>query len=411
MRIWQTGAEWQNPIEYGDQSGNGHITTDTAKTFGSSASYKISANDTSWTQKYGYHAIPSSNKLFYKADMNISALTASTSTNLVRINPITLIASVYIVEVMIFYRDGKFTCYAEYSNGSSESQYVDLDINFDEWFRFECMLDSTSASGVFELRINGETVISTTDPLLGSRSVSHVWNGVNANYNGSLRTATLNIDNIAVNDDDGSVNNSWVGEEYIVMALPDGAGDSNPSAGTYASINEVPATTTASSPANRIEINNTSDYGWFALDTAGLDGTEHEINAISVPALLREDVFGTSSYNIGIKSASGGREYYANDLYYPDLSYSAIGGMDAGNAVVRLSPDGITSGRALLISNTDPTTNSKWKVSGPNSLANAQIGVRKVSGAPNIWVTGMVAMVAYTPKESIETHGMLIMFW
>lgn len=416
MRIFQTGAEMQVVDELNDISAGGFINPSTTHSLESAASYRMQYNESGFVQNFGYVPISGSQtNVYYKADVYVDALTPTTNTSTARtfFYPIRFYSSNYVASVGLYNSAGTLHCFVQYGTSSTLTHDVTLTgVGLDEWLRVEAHFDSTPADGseIFEVKINGETIISDTNLTLSGKTMAYAFYHITNNTSGTT-TADVYMDNISINNASGDVNNSWVGEEYIVCALPSAAGDSNPTSGTYASINEMPATKTATNSTNYIAIDNTSDHAWFKVATPDINNVEHEINAVSVPAFVREDSAGTSWYNVGIKSMSSGREYYANGLYYPDLSYMMIGGFDAGNQIVRYSPSGTTAGVVIPISNTDPTTNAKWKVTGTNSLANAQIGARKTDSGPNIWITWMGAMVAYSPKPPTTARGMLIMFW
>lgn len=424
-RIYQSGAE--AGLRAAETSGAGTgINVSTTQTFGAGTySYVIGSPnvsgqiDTGVGYSMAFPNTTSINNYYFKSDVYIDNI--ADQGNDLSFFPFFAQATTDQAVVLIYNSGGTLYAVVQYNSnniywydaGYSHSSVVPLGVGFDTWFRLEIHFDSSGAAGThsLEIKVDGVSILNDT----GLTFTSTTTSGINAgasNLSGSDDQAmVVYMDNIAVNSSSGSINNSWVGEEYIVRAMPDGAGDSNPTAGTYASINEIPATTTASSSANRIEIDNTSDYGWFTISNPGLNNTDHQINAVSVPFLVRENSAGTSSYNTGIKSESAGREYYANGLYYPDLSYVAIGGLDAGDTTVRTSPNGTINYEGLLISQTDPTTNTRWKATGTNSIDNAQIGIRKVSGTPNIWATWAGAMIAYSPATPQTNRGMLIMFW
>lgn len=432
-RLWHSGAE-AGISDIGmlsNSNGSTHITSSFHTGGGSNYAFRLGPTTEGGLIDHSKRLsiiLPTSfvaNKptLYYKSDVYIDAL-ADQGTGLVFV-PLRLYSGVaginYPANLMIYNSGGTLRAVVQYNSGTdnydagaAHSADVPLGVGFDEWFRLEVLFDSSPDDGseVYEVRVNGSTIISDTDLTYTRKSAeTQVTMSILNNSGVNDQPALVYIDNLSFNDSSGLHNNTWIGEEYIVAVMPDGAGDSNPTAGTYASINEIPATTTATSSSNRIEISNTSDYAWFTLSSPGLNNVDHHINAVIVSTLVREDSAGNSSYNVGIKSQPSGREYYANGLYYPDLAYVYIGGFDAGDTTVLFSPNGYTENGTLLISETDPTSGSAWKPTGTTSLDNAQIGMRKVTGTPNIWSTWMGAMVAYSPKEAgPDTSGMLAMF-
>jgi len=255
----------------------------------------------------------------------------------------------------------------------------------DTWFKLSWHFDSTPANGseIFEVKINDVSVILDNTINFTTKTVS-TWDiGVYNGSGGTITTEVIYIDDIILNNSAGLINNGYPGDDHIVVALPTGAGDSAAQAGTFASINEIPATNTATGAGDRIELDNNGSIGEYAITdsaTLGLDSF-NQISAIQVMCLIREEAATTTSYTHRIKSASGG-------------STTSGTASDAGNATVRVSPNGTTAFGRMLISEIDPTTGIAWTPTGTNSLDNAQIGIGSAS-ANDIWVTWLGAMVAY----------------
>jgi hypothetical protein len=86
-------------------------------------------------------------------------------------------------------------------------------------FRVKRSTDGSTSDGLVEIRVNGETVFSA-DSLINARNA----NVLNI---GSVNAATafgdgflFYIDDIAINDAEGTNNNSWIGDGWISMLLP-----------------------------------------------------------------------------------------------------------------------------------------------------------------------------------------------
>jgi len=205
-------------------------------------------------------------------------------------------------------------------------------------------------------------------------------------------TCDLRFDNVIVNDSSGSVNNTYapVGSKVAIL-LPTAAGDNAATTGVYSYINELPPTDTATSGSTMIELDNNgdiADYNVTDSSTAGI-GSSDIISGVFVLARVREEAAGTSSYQLRIKSASGG-------------TVTSTSSVDAGNTTPRTNPNGTTAFGLPLVSETDPTTGVAWTATGTNSIDNAQIGVANTDAdsTPDLWVLAMAAMVVYYPSAS-----------
>jgi hypothetical protein len=259
----------------------------------------------------------------------------------------------------------------------------------DTWYRVEYMIDRTGASGTFdaELRIDGSSVASSSTLTSTNMTAGVSDLTLGGNLEGeAATTCDFFFDDVAVNDSTGSVNNSWPGDGKIVIAVPTAAGDNNATTGDYSMIAEIPPTTTATSGVTMAELDNNGniiDVNVTDSTTLGIDSFD-TINAISVLARVREEAAGTSSYQIRIKSASGG-------------TVTATTAADAGNATARTNPNGTTAFGRPLISETDPTTGVAWTPTGTNSIDNMQIGVANADAdsTPDLWILTLAAMVEY----------------
>lgn len=402
-RIQQTGAEWQSTavgVELGSVSGS--LSIDTSVMHGGNASYKVSGsipNDD--VQEGELPPLGSQTNVYIRTYVYVEELPNNVDA-VVYLSGATS-GGVSIFSVQLYNDSGTLTGIAYYNDFASSSSAFTTNLAFDEWLCLEIHFDSTPANGseVLEVRVNGDTVVNLNSLNFASKALGLYNFGIFNGTGGAINTEVVYFDDIAVNDTSGSTNNSWCGEGKIVAAVPSAAGDNDPTAGTFASVNEIPATDTATSSANRIELDNNGTIADFNItDTATLGINSYDtINAILVLVRLREEAAATTSYQLRIKSASGG-------------SVTSTTAADAGNATVRTNPNGTTAFGRLLISETDPTTGIAWTPTGTNSLDNAQIGIS--SGTANdIWATAMAAMVDYTegtPPAVGDESQMLVMF-
>lgn len=264
-------------------------------------------------------------------------------------------------------------------------------LSTDTWYRIEVKMDRSggAGAGILEAKIDGVTFASTTTATItvGGNKI-----GIGAELNGDgASTLEFFFDDVVIRDD------AYPGGEKVVIAIPTGSGDNNPTTGDYSMIGEIPPSNTATSGSTMIELDSNGVIADFAMTdslTMGID-TVDTISAVSVLARIREEAAGTSSYQLRLKSASGG-------------TVSSTAAADAGNATVRTNPNGTTAFGRPLISETDPTTGSAWTPTGTNSIDNMQVGITNVDSdsTPDLWCLTLCAMVLY--KDGSAPGGTIV---
>lgn len=119
------------------------------------------------------------------------------------------------------------------------------------WTLIEVHIVAASGStGTYEVKINGSTVISATSQRTcqtNSNVGSFALQFMRANGGGGNSASFLAFDDLRVNDTSGSVNNSWPGDESILLIKPTAAGDSTQftrggadSGNNYGQVDELP---------------------------------------------------------------------------------------------------------------------------------------------------------------------------
>jgi len=402
-RLWSSGAELQSVTDGVEFDTNYANTINTNSSFvrSGSASLKfgnasILNNDASgcdhvfsggsthvWARWYVYvDVLPVGGTVSTFLDLYSGA------TNVVALDIVNLLA-VYTVNVY-------------YNNfGASLPAFT---INPDTWYRIEVEYDSTPANGSEVLRVylDGVLMSSATNLNYTTKTVNQISQGI---FNGSGSTVTAGnavayVDDLAVNDSSGSVQNSLPGDGKIVHLKPAGAGDNNTwqtSAGgagsstNYQAEDETTpddATTYLKRIATTIKVDDytvqdpVSVAGIGASDTVNVVAIGVRGGAISATASTGRDIL------LRVKSASGGT-----------TSKSA-------NSTNRMNVNGWTTHSAAapkvhkLTSYTDPTTGSAWTVTGTNSLTNMQIGMEnQTSVTTEVRVSTVWAMIDYTPAS------------
>lgn len=426
-RIYQSGAEG-GAVGYEATTGSGISVSTTQKIGGGNYSYIIgSANvsgqiDTGVGYNLTFPNTAGQSNYYYKSDIYIDNIAAVG-------NGLVFMAfnsggTPDQTQIFIYNDSGTLKMVAQYNTDNywydgtaSHSSVVNLGVAMDTWFRFEVHVDTSGGAGahILQVKVNGTTLINETALTFTASTSSNMSCGA-SNLTGTDDLAmVVYVDNVSVNTSTGTYNNSWIGEEYIVVMRPSNWGDDIGGSASIDGVSELPVTTTANgtgSGSNFI-LNTATSVSMVLTDPitgvgtytnasfSGLGGTmpsDAVVNAVTVPTYIKEATAGTSNYRTYLRSGTGGTRRNTTSV-------------DAGDTTVRTSPSSTTNFANLLLAETDPTTNTRWKVTGTNSLTNMQIGVERVSGSTNLWIPAMNAMVAYSPYTAPDNHGMLIMFW
>lgn len=412
MRIYQNGAELGDTIEGGNTHTNQGTISTTAKNSSGSYYYanSLAAGSNGKSVDWG---MALSNNFYFKYDLFIESLNYDW-TSPVHIKALYFNAGTTSIDIQLERRGTSelYMSVARAGTAITSPQYIPIGVpNTGSWFRFEVHYDATGGSGstVLEVKIDGVTKFSKTDLTYsgtGQVSILKTYSQRGTSGSGSY-TVNYYIDNVAINDGNGSTNNTWVGEESIVAVPLSGPGDGNPiSAGSsgMANYSSIP-------PQSSDYFTVTSNPYYFTLDSSAIRPW-NEIVAIGAYVYSKETSpsgSGESRYTTGIKSESNGTiqtgTEYRNSVnppndYFPYVSpsYSA-GREDLGGA---------------FFSDTDPTTGLPWTVTGDNSLRNAQIGYvpAEYNGAyKSVQIYGMWSTVAIK-QGTAPTYagGMLAMF-
>lgn len=410
-RLWMGGGEFST-TEMQPTSSNIQLSTEQRTGVGSERSIKISKtvnNSAYWFSTYPatVSQTPTSGAdiIFYKSDIYIGSLPNNSS---YKFQPLCIWpdSTLYPIAISIWKNAGVLYLGINNYNNALSLVNVSVGVGEGEWFRLEAELNITGNNSnpgrKAVVKINGVEVINEDLPALsigsGGGIGPRIENKTGASVNAS--DSVIYMDNIAINNQYGDYNNSWVGEEVVVYLPPSGPGDSNATAGTYASINEKPYVYHApGNPATSISLSDATTEAWYTVvDPTTVFSRNSIIKSIYIPIQIAEAVASNTAYQLAIKSQPFGT--VVNTPSY-----------DAGNTTIRMNPNGLTAFGAMLISDTDPTTTLPWKVTGVNSVANAQIGVLNRS-ANGIWVVAMGMMLGYIPgaPSSTDTSGMMMMF-
>lgn len=379
-RLYQTGFEWQSVtagVEFDTVTGSPTISTSVLRSGAASLRTNVSAT-AAWVG-HTYTGAGSATNRFFRVYLRIATAPGADA------------VAIYL------FRDGTngnlgnirlnsnrtLELWDEQAAAQQGSDSSALSLN--TWYRVEMSYNRTS--GAIEAFIDGVSFASGTT-ITGADANVMRWGVIDS------ATCDLYWDDVAINNSAGSVNNGLPGAGSIVASLPTAAGDNAATTGIFSYINEVPPSDTATSGSTMIELDSNAvvaDYNVTDSATLGIDSYD-TITAISILARVREEAAGTSSYQLRVKSASGG-------------TVTSTAAADAGNATARTNPNGTTAFGRPLISETDPTTGVAWTPTGTNSIDNMQIGVTNVDAdsTPDLWVLTMAAMIEYA--EGVSPGG------
>lgn len=170
-------------------------------------------------------------------------------------------------------------------SGATFGSESSVTIATDTWYVIEMGVEIVNGNDYAEVRVNGvQELIS--DGALNWRNIdgiSRLYFGIGDNPGGSF---SIHLDDLALNDENGSVNNSWVDQEKIAVLFAtadsqvDGwAGGGGSTSNLYEAVNNVPPAGLDNGSAT-----NTSQIECGNADTAdNYDATMQTYSAVGIP--------------------------------------------------------------------------------------------------------------------------------
>jgi hypothetical protein len=239
------------------------------------------------------------------------------------------------------------------NNGATTLGTTLLAPNNGNWTVIEIYFKCVNASdGRLVVKYDGVTVFDYTGNTNPSGYAAPSWVTF---ASGTAAGAVARVDDLAINDTTGSVNNSWVGDGSIALLLPNANGDSSQFVGSdgnstdnYLLVDDNPA-------------NDGTDY------VATTTSSQKDLyNLQSMPALGAGGAINTvQPFHIGIRMDAG-------------VVTAIKSGLKSGSTEAWGSSQNLTTSYALYrgtIHETDPNTSSAWTESAVNAL---QAGVQSV---------------------------------
>lgn len=248
-------------------------------------------------------------------------------------------------------------------------------LNTDQWHMIEVFWDASSGTST-EARLDGVSFASGNATGSAAGVVFAKFGCV------TTTTADLYFDDIAINDDSGSFQNSWPGEGGIIHLRPNAAGDDEQWVFDYDRIDEVTPDDGSTFIAHNI-LNQTAE---FNLDATPTDlASDATVNVVQVGTRFHGSASSSNaSFVLRIKATSGGTVEESSAITPPNTTWVT-------NAIAAPRNYHMTL-YDLPGSSTDAWTKT--------TLDTAQIGVRiSTQNTNNVDISTMWLLVDYTAGE------------
>lgn len=257
-------------------------------------------------------------------------------------------------------------------------------LSLNTWYRIELRVDTTTlASTVVDARIDGVSFASSTINL--TAGIGKATFGLFSTTGDT--TQRFIADDIAINDNSGSFQNSWPGAGSIVHLTPNAEGDSvmwnnGVSATNWENVDEI--TPDDSSTVNTTTtLNDIDEYNLTAAPAA--IGSTDTINCVQVGLRIGNSATATHGYTPRIKAAASGT-------------------VEEGSAITITNSTFVTNASAaprnynLTLYDLPGASTTAWTKA---DLDTTQIGVKHTADASfNAQVSTMWLLVDYAPAAS-----------
>lgn len=249
------------------------------------------------------------------------------------------------------------------------------------WYRIEVQYDPVAKT--CDARINGVSFAS------GANTTGTGWGQITLGAINGTPTCDLYFDDVAINDDSGSFQNTWPGDGKIIHLRPNAAGDNtgltvgvSDNVNHYLNVDEV-------TPDDDVTYNQTSTASQtddYNIDNSGIGATD-TVNVVSVGVRYRKVTSGTMVFNVRAKASAGGTVESSSNISSATTTFKT-------NAEVA------PFNYPLTMYDLPGVSTTPWTQA---DLDLAQIGVNTVSNTANNWrVTAMWMLVDYTPAAGVS---------
>ena len=388
-RLWSSGFELQNTPtnteEWDSVTGTLDISTATKRSGDASGRVQSLSSGTEESVTQTFASSNGNGPYFFRTYLNIATFPATNTENRVfEFKDSGGTARAYLT--LANSSDGTTQTLKLYDEdgqvGSASS-----DLATSQWYRVEVKYDSsgTGATDTVEARIDGTNFATSLTRDLTNGVTQIVLGG---NLNGEAQTTgEWFFDDVALNQNSGSVQNGYPGEGKIVHLRPNANGDATAWTGTYADIDDTDPDE-ATTRAYISTVNSIEEAGITDSSTAGI-GSNDTISLVSVGARFNTSASATMVFNVRLKDTSNAPVMKSGQIVSTGTTWYTN-----KNAAPRPYP---------ITAYTRPFRSSSWTVS---DLDSAQIGVQEtVDTTSNIQVTALWALVEYQPAPGITVSG------
>lgn len=392
-RLYTTGFEWQNAadgVEFVDGYNSPSISTSIKN--GGNASLRFNGSTIDGDGIAMGQTFTAFGTYYYRFDMYIDALTVNTGFY-ASMHNIGLDQAIGIFGVENLGSGLDVVVQDDYSGGTVSDTGS---VSYDTWHRVEVYATSANGAGadVLTIKIDGVTVVNATNLDFITNADQLIFQTYN--FSGATDSVTdVYIDNVALNDTTGSYQNSWPGAGKVVAAVPNAAGLSACTAGTFSSVNEIPQSDSSTGSSDRCELDNNPTTGLFNVtdsSTLGIDSYD-TINVVHVMARVREETSGATNWFPRLNSNGSGA-----------TSGSTV---DSGDTTPRTNPNSTSAFGNNLISYVDPVTGVAWTPTGTNSIDSLQIGAGTTDNNLDTHILSLAAMIEYVDGAAPPPTGPL----
>ena len=262
-------------------------------------------------------------------------------------------------------------------------------LSLNTWYMVELKMDRTPASGsrITEGRLNG-SVFATSSTQTDANNLAVSWGG---NFDLEAQTqGEWYWDDLAINDNSGSLQNSYPGSGKIIHLKPNASGDANAwldtagSAGTtnnYTLVDEV----TPNDATDFIQSTTLNDQDMYNVENSGIAAGD-TVNTVGVYSRNRNDTADTAiGFKLQIVKTSGGTITQGTEVIPNTTTWRMHNNTEPRNY--------------MLMTHTDPDA-AAWTQS---TLDTMQIGAKiTTDGTNKIQITALQASVDYTPASGID---------
>lgn len=285
-------------------------------------------------------------------------------------------------------------------NNTSQVGSDSSNLSTGTWYRVEIYQDKSGSAGshVLTARIDGTNFASSSSLTLAD-GAHDIYLGGNTKSEAQT-VGEWFFDDVAINDNTGSYQNSWPGDGKIIHLRPNAAGDNTDwtgyagSGSNYERVDEV----TPDDNTSGVRSFTTDQIDDYNVEASGLSSSD-TINVVSVGFRANRSTGTTSStFNVRLKDSSGGTVTESSTFSADTTTWRTH--TTASNATTPYP----------IISYTRPDGSNAWTNS---YLDTAQIGAKIVSGSGDgyVQISALWMLVDYgagtPPASSVKNMALL----